>query len=126
MRRINTFFPFLLLALLPVFVFSASALAQAAEPPVLTTGQRLVAMAPMFILVFLVFYLLVILPQKKQVTMQQALVTSLKKGELVLTSSGMLGRVAGVEQDHVLLEIANGVKVKFERSHIKARVEKKD
>ena len=92
----------------------------------LTTGQRLMAMSPMFLMVFLIFYLLVILPQKKQLKMQEALLASLKKGELVLTSSGILARVAGVENDHVLLEIANGVKVKFERSHVKSRVEKKE
>ncbi|NLF25081.1 MAG: preprotein translocase subunit YajC [Deltaproteobacteria bacterium] len=83
-------------------------------------------MSPMILMVFLIFYLLVILPQQKQLKMQEALLTSLKKGEMVLTSSGIIARVAGVENDHVLLEISNGVKVKFERSHIKFRVEKKN
>ena len=108
-------------------LFSAvAAFAQAhpGEAQPLTLGQRLFAMTPMFLIVFFIFYFLVILPQKKQLQNQQALLSSLKKGESVLTSCGILGRVAAIEPDHILLEIANGVKVKFERSHIKARVEK--
>ena len=105
---------------------SLFAQAEAAPAPVqLTPMQRLAAMTPMFVMVFLIFYLLVILPQRKQLKLQETLLGSLKKGELVLTTSGIIGRVAGVEADHVLLEIAAGVKVRFERSYIKSRIEKK-
>jgi preprotein translocase subunit YajC len=119
------------LAVLSVFwgvcaVFAQGEGAPAAAAPQLGPMQRLIAMAPMFLMVFAIFYLLVLLPQRKQLKMQQQLVDGLKKGDPVLTGSGIIARVAGIEKDHILLEVAPGVKVKFERSQVKQRLEKKE
>jgi preprotein translocase subunit YajC len=87
-------------------------------------AQMLTNMLPMFAMVFLIFYLLVFKPQQKKLRDHQILMEALKKGDTVITSSGIIGRVAGVEKDYILVEIANNTRVKFERSHIVKKEEK--
>jgi preprotein translocase subunit YajC len=68
--------------------------------------------------IFLVFYFLVIAPANKQKRKTQEMLTSLKKGDRVLTSGGIYGTIQGVEPDVVYLKIADNVKVKVSRSAI--------
>ena len=68
--------------------------------------------------IFLVFYFLVIAPANKQRRKTQEMLTSLKKGDRVLTSGGIYGTIQGVEADVVYLKIAENVKVKVARSAI--------
>ena len=84
-------------------------------------GGALFQMLPMFVVVFLIFYLMVIRPQEKKLRAQQDLINSLKKGEVVVTSSGIIARVAGIQKDHILLEVSNNVKIKVEPSHVVRR-----
>ena len=106
-----------------LFVSEAFAQAAAGGPPQ-SPGEALMRTLPMLGIVFLIFYFLVFRPQQKKLNAQAELLGGLKKGDSVVTSSGIIGRVAGVEKDHILLEIANNVRVKFERSHIVKREEK--
>jgi len=78
----------------------------------------------MFIIVGAIFWFLVLKPQQDKLKAQQNLLSALKKGDAVVTSSGIIGRVAAVEKDHILVEIANNVRVKFEPSHIARKPEK--
>jgi len=73
---------------------------------------------PMFLMVWLVFYFLVIRPQDRKLKSHRQLIDNLKKGDRVVTSSGIISRVAGIEKGYILLEIAQGVKVKFDVAHI--------
>src|SRR5438105_1959137 len=66
----------------------------------------------------LVFYFLVIAPANKQRKQQQEMLSTLKKGDRVLTSGGIYGTIQGVEPDAVYLKIAENVKVKVSRSAI--------
>jgi preprotein translocase subunit YajC len=66
----------------------------------------------------LVFYFLVIAPANKQRKQQQEMLSTLKKGDRVLTSGGIYGTIQGVEPDAVYLKIAENVKVKVARSAI--------
>ena len=66
----------------------------------------------------LVFYFLVIGPANKQKRKTQEMLSSLKKGDRVVTSGGIYGTVQGVEADVVYLRIADNVKVKVARSAI--------
>ena len=66
----------------------------------------------------LVFYFLVIAPANKQRKQQQEMLSTLKKGDRVLTSGGIYGTIQGVEPDVVYLKIAENVKVKVSRSAI--------
>ncbi len=68
--------------------------------------------------IFLVFYFLVIAPANKQRRKTAEMLTSLKKGDRVLTSGGIYGTIQGVEADVVYLKIAENVKVKVARSAI--------
>lgn len=66
----------------------------------------------------LVFYFLVLAPASKQRKKQQEMLSTLKKGDQVLTSGGIYGTIQGVEPDAVYLRIADNVKVKVARSAI--------
>jgi len=65
-----------------------------------------------------VFYFLVIAPANKQRKKQQEMISSLKKGDRVLTTGGIYGTIQGVEAEVVYLKIAENVKVKVARSAV--------
>jgi preprotein translocase subunit YajC len=66
----------------------------------------------------LVFYFLVIAPANKQRKQQQELLSSLKKGDRVLTSGGIYGTIQSVEGEVVYLKISENVKIRVARSAI--------
>ncbi len=68
--------------------------------------------------IFLVFYFLVIAPANKQKRKTQEMLTSLKKGDRVVTSGGIYGTIQGVEPEVVYLKIADNVRVKVARSAV--------
>ena len=82
---------------------------------------RLMGLLPMFLMVFLIFYTLVISPQKKQQLAHENLISNLKKGDQVLTSGGIWGKISNIEQDFILLEVSNGVKIKVRPANISGK-----
>jgi len=66
----------------------------------------------------LVFYFLVIAPANKQRRKTESMLSSLKKGDRVVTSGGIYGTVQGVEAEVVYLKIADNVKIKLARSAV--------
>lgn len=66
----------------------------------------------------LVFYFIVIAPANKQRRKTQEMLSSLKKGDRVLTSSGIYGTVQGVEDRVVYLKVAENVKLKVARTAV--------
>ncbi|MDP1875832.1 preprotein translocase subunit YajC [Phenylobacterium sp.] len=72
---------------------------------------------PLILLVVL-FYFLMIRPQQRRMKAHQQMVAELKRGDQVVLSSGMLGKVVRVEDKEVGLEIATGVTVKVVRTMI--------
>lgn len=89
-------------------------------------GELLGRMLPMFIVVFLIFYFLVMRPQAQKLRTQNDMLNALKRGDQVLTTSGMFAKVAGVEKDYILLEVANNVRIKFDKAHIAKRIDNKE
>lgn len=71
-----------------------------------------------FIFIFVIFYFLIIRPQSKRQKDHQKFLSEVKRGDEVITSSGILGKVDGITDQFVTLEIAEGVKVKMLRSQI--------
>ena len=71
-----------------------------------------------FVLIFVIFYFLLILPQQKKQKQQKALLEALKKGDKVITSSGIWGTVANLSKETVTLQIADNTKVKMQREYI--------
>lgn len=95
----------------------STAFAQAAAPAAGQQPSMLEAMMPMVVIIA-VFYFLVIRPNAKRAKEQQKFVNELKKGDDVVTNFGVLGRVEGLTEQIVTLEIADGVRIKVLRSQI--------
>jgi len=70
------------------------------------------------ILIFVIFYFLLIRPQQKQKKEHQNLLSNLKEGDNVLTSGGIYGRITGIKDDRITVEISDKVRVKVNRGHI--------
>lgn len=79
----------------------------------------------MMIVVMGIFYVLLILPQQRRQKQHRAMLAALKTGDKVVTSAGIYGTVAGIDQDTVIVRIADQVKVKMLRSAI-AQVESEE
>lgn len=80
------------------------------------SGQ-LMAFMPL-ILLFIVFYFLLIRPQQKKAKTQKLFLENLKKGEEVVTSGGLYGKITGITNDTITLEIAEKIRVKVLKSSI--------
>ncbi len=72
------------------------------------------------VFMFAIFYFLLIRPQQKKAKEHKALLESMKKGDNVITSGGVHGKVTAVENELVTLEIANNVNIKITKSYIAA------
>ena len=75
-----------------------------------------------FVVMFLIFYLLVIRPQVKKQSTHQEFLQKLKRGDRVLTSSGIFGTIEGLTDKYVKLEIADKVSIRVLRAHISQSV----
>jgi len=80
------------------------------------------ALVPL-ILMFVIFYFLLIRPQQKKQKQHREMITSLKKGDRVMTTGGLYGRITGLTDTVVTLEIAEKVRVKVGRSNISGSVQ---
>jgi preprotein translocase subunit YajC len=59
------------------------------------------------IFMFVVFYFLLIRPQQKKQQELSKMVQELKKGDRVVTSGGMIGTIAGIQNDYVILKVGD-------------------
>ena len=66
-----------------------------------------------FILMFAVLYFLILRPQQKKMKEQQEMLSSLKHGDEIVTASGILGKVTGITDKVVTVEVADNVRVKM-------------
>ncbi|MGK5085688.1 preprotein translocase subunit YajC [Bdellovibrionota bacterium FG-1] len=71
-----------------------------------------------FVLMFGVIYFLMIRPQQKKAKDQQEMMNALKQGDEVLTTSGILGKITGVTEKVVTVEVADNVRVKMLKSQV--------
>jgi len=79
-----------------------------------------------FVLIFAVFYFIVIMPAKKQQKKKDAMIAGLKKGDRVVTTGGIYGSVAAVEDQSLLLKVAENVKIRVAKSAIAGMVAGED
>jgi len=89
-------------------------------------GGGLVSTLIMFGAIFLIFYFMIIRPQQKRAKEREKMLSNVEKGDKVVTSGGLHGVVAGIEEKTVLLAISDNVKVKVERSAITAVLSTKE
>lgn len=81
-------------------------------------GGGIMSVLPLMIGMFAIMYFLIIRPQQKQRKDREALLAAVKKGDRVVTSSGIYGTVVGLSEHTVTLKVAEQVKLEFERSAI--------
>lgn len=74
------------------------------------------------ILMFVIFYFLLIRPQQKKAKEHQEMISALQKGDKVITSGGIHGIVAKVEDSDVILEVAEKIKIKVTRLSIAVKL----
>ena len=72
------------------------------------------------ILMFVIFYFLLIRPQQKKTKEHRQMVDNLKTGDRIITSGGLHGRVTGVTESALTVEIAEKVRVKVNRASVTA------
>jgi len=82
-----------------------------------SAGGMFGALAPL-LLMFLVFYFLLIRPQQKRAKQHRDFLTALEKGDEVITSGGLHGKVTGITDNVVTLEIADKVRIKIQKANI--------
>jgi preprotein translocase subunit YajC len=69
---------------------------------------------------FVLFYFIAIRPQRKRQKEHAAMVAALSKGDEVVTTSGILGKVTSLDDNYMVLNVANNVDLKFQRVHVHA------
>ena len=90
------------------------AMAQAAAPQ----GGGGTSFLFMMVIFFIIFYLMIIRPQSRQAKEHRKMLESLAKGDEVVTTGGMLGRINKIGDHFIALEVAPEVEVKVEKSAI--------
>ena len=98
-------------------LFIANAHAQAAAPA--AGGGDLFQIA-FLVGLFILFYFIAIRPQRKRQKEHATMVSALNKGDEVVTSSGILGKVTSIDDNYMVLNVANNVEMKFQRVHLHA------
>lgn len=81
-------------------------------------GDQMVSTLILFGVLFLVFYFIVIRPEKKRRTQMQQMLNELKKGDRVITIGGIHGTVAGVTEKTVIVQVSEQTKMEFSRQAI--------
>ena len=90
------------------------------------SGQGIAQFIPL-ILIFVIFYFFLIRPQQKRVKEHKVMVESLKRGDEVITSGGIIGTVDRVmEDDRIEVIISENVKVQIIRSTVTSQLKKEE
>ncbi len=92
----------------------AMALAQTATPQ---QPGMLEALFP-FVIMFVILYFVLLRPQMRKQKEHQSFVTALKRGDEIITQTGILGRIEGLTDQFVTLEIAEGVRIKMLKTQV--------
>ncbi len=69
---------------------------------------------------FVLFYFIAIRPQRKRQKEHTDMVSALNKGDEVVTTSGILGKISRLEDNFVVLQVSDNMELKFQRSYINA------
>ena len=99
------------------FLFPTAYAQEASQP---SATYNLILFGGMIVL----FYLILWRPQSKRAKEHKDLIGSISKGDEVMTSGGLLGKVVRVDEDYLALEVADGVELKMQRSSIAAALPK--
>lgn len=101
--------------------FISDAWAEAA--PAAPQDAGLMGFLPL-VIIFVIFYFLLLRPQMKRAKEQRKMVEALAKNDEVVTTGGLLGKIVEVEDGFLMLEIADGVRVKVQKNAVTALLPK--
>jgi preprotein translocase subunit YajC len=87
-----------------------------------TQSNMLVQLIP-FVVIFVIFYLLIILPARKKQKQHQNMIQSLKGGERVITAGGMYGTVSRVMDDRFEIQVDSNTRVQIAKGSISTVLE---
>jgi preprotein translocase subunit YajC len=71
--------------------------------------------------IFAIFYFLVLRPQSKKAKEHQAMLADLKKGDEVVTSGGIIGKISGMTDTELTLQVQEGVRLRVTRASVQGR-----
>ncbi len=103
-----------MLHILPLTLAYAEGPAGGGEP------STIAAFLP-FVILIAVFYFLLIRPQQKKSKEHKEMLGKIEKGDNILTTGGIFGRVTNVREDSLTVEIADNVRVKLTKSAVHSR-----
>ncbi|ODN69741.1 preprotein translocase subunit YajC [Methylobrevis pamukkalensis] len=99
-------------------MFITPAFAQAAGPVSAGPMEQVIQIVP-FLLIFVIMYFLIIRPQRKKQKEHQEMIRSLRRGDTVVTSGGIIGKVSKVVDDgEFILDVGEGAKLRISRSYV--------
>ncbi len=101
-------------------MFISSAFAQTAPAAAAAGGDMqssLMSMLPL-VLMFVVLYFVMIRPQMRKQKEHRTMIEALAKGDEIVTSGGLLGKVTKMGDSYLSLEVANGVELQVQRSAV--------
>lgn len=97
--------------------FISEALADtAAKPPMTADWSFFVMMAGLFVLM----YFMIIRPQRKRQKELDALMGALAKGDEVVLTSGLLGKISKIEGEYIVINTGNNIELKFQKQAVHA------
>ncbi len=84
-----------------------------------TAGSTLLSFAPL-VIIFIIFYFFAIRPQQKKMKDHSGMVESIARGDRVVTSGGIVGKITKVDNDKQIfsIEISDGVEIKLQKSYV--------
>ena len=85
-------------------------------------GPSLIEQLIPFIAIFAIFFFLVIRPQAKRQKEHQNFLSTMKRGDSVITASGIFGKVEGITDKFVTLEVSEGVNIRVLKSQIASSI----
>lgn len=102
--------------------FSTVAHAQAQTSAAAGPGPNILEQLVPFIAIFAIFYFLIIRPQAKRQKTHQSFLANMKRGDSVITTGGIFGKVEGITEKFVTLEVSEGVEIRILKSQIASSV----
>ncbi|MES1198497.1 MAG: preprotein translocase subunit YajC [Pseudomonadota bacterium] len=82
------------------------------------TTMALLSQFGIFIPIGAIFYFMILRPQQRRIKAHQEMITNLKRGDTIVTSGGLIGKVKSVQDDEARVELAPNVEVRVVRSTI--------
>ena len=110
-----------------MLISAAYAAGEAAAVTPAGAGQAFMMNMGLILVLVVLFYVLLIIPQQRRFKEHRQMIDAMKKGDKVLTAGGLIGVVDSVnsEKGEVVVDLGNGVKVTALRATIQTRIEDK-